>query len=690
MDKLNALLALDGGIDSLSSLARPQQITLALQANDRLKLYLTMLQQAERAAHAPGEPQPDLQREFVQAGFSDEEDLAWLRAWPTQAQALSDGGLRLPGWTAMAARLQRELQLMAAPVLQDLPDTDPLAQQAKHWLERLAQWPDAPLSQAQLADLTRGSPRGAHEHRPAADVGAANASLHQLIMALHKRLNALSANLGEQGADIDGAKVWALDQEGLDAARVAAFMRGLNRTRPLKLDHPGLGTCATRDRQRLLIQNDIGTNDAHVLVLQIDTTPGQALELRLTYSDLHLQRFLFFREQLEQVGANWGSLQQRQADGLNAGMAFHVGTALFKPESETELLQQLEGLGERIVFLIDWNRARKRLMGFVDKAGAVAVLKQAADQRWGHMAWLVAGGERLVWDAMAAQGPATFRLGDRLQDVLGPDAAREYLADLLECAHRVETQGLTRSLVADEARALLGRRLRQRHGEFESLDTQAGLAQALAQALADALTTPDLQPAAARKLAERAKQWERQADQLVMRARTVSERLPQWQFLVRLLERGDDVIDALEEACFIWQLVAEHAHERPRKGGTQAWGHRVHLALSACAGVILQATQDMVRALSIARHLGESSERADHDDFLASTWRVLQAERESDELHRQARAALAADWREHEDAVALRLGQELAEALEQAGDALLGLAHALRERAFHRIDAVGA
>ena len=34
-------------------------------------------------------------------------------------------------------------------------------------------------------------------------------------------------------------------------------------TRDLNLDHPGLDTAATRDGERLLIQNDIGTNDVH-------------------------------------------------------------------------------------------------------------------------------------------------------------------------------------------------------------------------------------------------------------------------------------------------------------------------------------------------------------------------------------------------------------------------------------------
>ena len=70
-------------------------------------------------------------------------------------------------------------------------------------------------------------------------------------------------------------------------------MTGLHRTAPLKFDHPGLDTAATHDGERLLIQNDIGTNDAHVLVIQV-----VARTIMLTYSDLHATRFAFFQRAL--------------------------------------------------------------------------------------------------------------------------------------------------------------------------------------------------------------------------------------------------------------------------------------------------------------------------------------------------------------------------------------------------------
>jgi len=93
-------------------------------------------------------------------------------------------------------------------------------------------------------------------------------------MDLHKQINHLSGELASEV--IDGANVWELQPE--DRARVVAFMRGLNRTAWLKFDHPGLETAATRDGERLLLQNDIGTNDAHVLLLQACVSSESSME----------------------------------------------------------------------------------------------------------------------------------------------------------------------------------------------------------------------------------------------------------------------------------------------------------------------------------------------------------------------------------------------------------------------------
>lgn len=659
MDKSDAVASL-----GQTSLLQPTRVRAALHANDRLKLYLTVLQAAAAQAGHPEHSPLDLSREIAAAGVSVADEADWLHDLPATARRQGQA-VHLPDLPRLAHGLHDDLLTMARPLLDDAAERDGFAARVQHWAQRLAGIESPSLDAELLTALTHGR-RDAHG-KPGAD------SLHLTVMDLHKALNRLAARLAAE--TVDGAHVWQLDAQGCDHARVAAFMRGLNRTRGLKLDHPGLDTAATRDGDKLLIQNDIGTNDAHVLVLQV-----QGLTITLTYSDLHRQRFGFFQKLLGEVGAQWSAVQQRTTEGLNQGEAYHLGTATFDAPDEAGLQQRLEGIAARIVFLIDWNRARKRLLAFVGGDAAVAVLREAARRECGHMAWLQAGGERLVWTAMSAQGEGVFRLGDRLDDVMGADAAQALLVDLLALAWQAAQRQQPVALVADEARWLLARRLQGRLGQMDLLEEHAALCHALAQAVRDGLAHGvHHDAAAAAQLTARAKAWERQADHLVMRARGLAERQPQWQPLARLLERSDDVADALEEAAFVLGMVADGHH--------QGWAGKVMGEMQALAGAVLTATQDHVKALAVVRSLdgpaatSDGGEAADRDEFLAASWRVLQAERQCDTLLRSVRRALARDVR---DAASLLLGNELAAALEQASDALLALVYGLREQAFQR------
>ena len=677
MQKSEAVATLAGTDGALGSLLQPARLRAALRANDRLKLYLTVLQAAATHARAPQQPLLDLAREIRAADITVRADAEWLADLPATATLHGDT-LRVPELPRLATSLHDDLLAMARPLL-DAPETDAaaegaaLAPRVQHWLDELSALQAPTLDAATLDALT-------HARRDAGD------SLHLTVMDLHKALNHLAGSLASD--TIDGAHVWQLAADGSDAPRVQAFMRGVASTRALKLEHPGLDTAATRDGRRLLIQNDIGTNDAHVLVIQVDTA-ATPLRTTLTYSDLHRQRFTFFQRQLEAVGARWSQPQARHSDALNRGQDYLVGTAEFEAADEAALAAQLQGIGARIVFLIDWNRARKRLLAFTDKNGAVTVLEEAARRGCGHRAWLTSGADRLLWNVMAAQGADAFRLGDRLDDVLGSEGARTWLAEVLALAWRVREQGQPMALVADEARALLARRLQGRRHELDLLEEHAALIHALMQSLRDGLAHGwERNETAAAELAARAKTWERQADHLVMQARAEAARQPQRLPLLRLIEASDDVADAVEDACFLLSLLAEHfgavrGHDGRRL--RMGWSPPVRTAIGALAEALLQAVQDHVKALAVARRFDDSSDATDHDEFLAACWRVLQAERQCDTLLRGARRAMTQEARDRNDAVALSMGTDLAEAIEAASDALLALGHGLRERMLRRI-----
>jgi uncharacterized protein Yka (UPF0111/DUF47 family) len=623
----------------------PGWVKAALSANDRIKVYLTVLQTAWSHASHPTRDMPDLTKEIAGASL----DSAWLH--DLAANATKNGGdLLVPDLPRIVKCLEDDLRTMARPVLEVVTvGAEPNAR-VKQWLDWLAKLPANHLSDQQMEALTQGRREGPD-------------SVHLLVMDLHKQINQLSSDLATEV--IDGAKVWEL--QPADRGRVVAFMRGLNRTAYLKFDHPGLDTAATRDGDRLLIQNDIGTNDAHVLVLQVTIHA-----ISLTYSDLHRKRLEFFQSLLAPFGAQWSGLESRVDAHLNAGNAYSVATAQFDCPDEHALEVALEAVGSRIVFLIDWNHARKRLQAFVSKDNAIGVLAEAARTDIGHRAWVQVGGERLIYAAMQAAGEGAFRIGDRLDEVLGAADARAFLLAVMRLGRDALQGGQPAALVGDETRMLLAQHVRHRTSEFDLLADHAAYCQSLAQAISDGLAHGvEGAGKAAKELSTRAKVWERQADHLVMRAREAAVRWPRWKTIARLAEQSDNVADTLEEAAFLISLIADQH--------SKGWNTDLREVLGSLAATVLGATQDQVKALAIARTLGSQSDALDNDAFLAATWRILSAERRCDTLLRDARRLILGTI---SDAPSLMLANDFASALELTSDHLLTAAYALREVAF--------
>jgi uncharacterized protein Yka (UPF0111/DUF47 family) len=629
------------------SLLLPARIKAALAANDRIKFYLSLLQAALQHGLTPGSRDMDWRPELHRLDL-DAED--WLLDLP-RAAYLDDGVLVLHPHERFFDRLRSDLATMARPFDGASAEADlELAERSVSWCGRLEVLKAAEgVQPAELEDLTHGDRRR-------------GGSLHILVMDLHKRINGLAASIATE--HIDGAHAWQIGRD--DIPLVRAFMRGLHRTAPLKFEHPGLDTAVTRDGERLLIQNDIGTNDAHVLVIEVVGN-----EIRLTYSELHEARFAFFRDMLERLGFRWVLEPPHTEALLNRGKPYLVGHATFTASHAGALLAALEATASRIVFVIDWNRAFKRLQLFVGKPVASGLLAAAADGGYGHMAWLLAGGEQLVFGAMQAVDSQSFRIGDRLDQVIGESAAREFLAALLQTSSETLRSGQPVSALADRARVLLARALRQRSFEFELLAEHAAWCHALAETLVAAIGAGG-EPA--RVGAERARELEHRADQLVAEARTRAVRQGRWEPMARLLSAADDIADALEEASFVLSLAAT-VDDGSLPGG-------VHTALERLAQATLSAIQDYVRVVEIARRAGSEQDAGDSEAFLQIVWQMLRAERQCDDLFRQTRILAARELQSRP--VAWNLVNEIAAAIERATDALLVVGHGLRNLIFAR------
>jgi hypothetical protein len=246
----------------------------ALAANDRAKYLMTLLQAAREHGDHPDAPTTRLEQERLACGVAD----AGLDAVVEGSRKEGPGVYHIPLASSIHKALVGEVRKMLAPLL--VPPPGPGAAHEKRLQALLTQAPalsDDRLPGPYLDRLTRGQ-------RDAGD------SLHLLVMDLHKELNRLQRRLATE--DLDGALVYGLRED--DRPLVAAFMAGVNRTRALKFEHPGLGTTATRARGRLVLQNDIGLTDAHVLVIHVEgglgglgspTDQSERRQVSMTYTD---------------------------------------------------------------------------------------------------------------------------------------------------------------------------------------------------------------------------------------------------------------------------------------------------------------------------------------------------------------------------------------------------------------------
>jgi uncharacterized protein Yka (UPF0111/DUF47 family) len=459
---------------------------------------------------------------------------------------------------------------------------------------------------------------------------------------------------------IEGAKVYEIKPG--ERALIKAFMRGVNETAALKFDHAGLGTTATHANDRLVIQNDIGTTDAHVLVVHVSET-----SVAVTYTDVHLQRLMFFESLFERYHVRWDDTLSRKDRSLEDGV-YHLSVGRYEARNRAELEEYLSFLGSRLVFLIDWNRARKRLRNFLSRERVLQILKWSADENYGHMAFLKCGGETLIYDAFEFVARGAYRLGQRLDEILGADEATQYLKFVLRtCSHGLR-QGLAEALIRDEIKAELLNYLRSAQQTLLDMAAeQAALIVELASGLRDALLKAKL-PEGSQRIGEnavRAKEWERQADMLVSNGRDAVRAGETGLFYRSLLEAADDVADHLEEACFHFTLLPE-----------DPWQDHLYQPVVGLAGLVVQGTQEYLKALETTRYLHRGAMREDVQDFLESVHRISAVEQRTDEAQRAVKKAFV---RDHIGHTLLYAYTEAVKSLEHSADALMRAGLMLRD-----------
>lgn len=621
------------------SLVLPHLVTRGLEANDRAKYLMALLQTAVAHAEQPEQPASTLRQERLAAGITDEA----LDRVVLVARRVSTELCLVPGAATIHKALVDAVGEMISPL--EVAGGDGGGYSAR--LEQLmAKAPD--LS----GDLL---PREYLDRMTSADRRAGD-SLHLLVMDAHRALNRLQAEVATE--TLDGAAVYRLDDA--DRPLVAAFVAGVRSTEGLRLSHPGLATTATHTGNRLLIQNDIGMTQAHVIVITVE-----GLVATVTYTDDHLERLIFFESMMEGFDVEWSDALHRRGGGTIGD--HHMVTGRYEAPDRNALEAYLHHLGSRLVFLIDWNRARKRLGTVVKNKDAVALLRWAADHDYGHMAFLEMGGERLVFDAVEQAGRTPARYGEQLRDVLGNEATIEFLRFTIRAAAEGAATGKSELLVRDELRVEMQKHVRARHRELLDAAAEHGsLVAESALALRAALVRLGLADGGAylHRVSARARVWEHRADEILGSVRLAAQRVGGASGVVSAVSQLDDAIDLIEEAIFLLTLLPADAYPT------------VQPILAPLGSITASVAREQLKALQIGRDLLEAANDEDLEDFLVAVDRVAALEHEADRAERDAQASLVEACR---DFRSLYVAGTVNGAMEDATDALAGSAIRLRE-----------
>ncbi len=617
----------------------PSLVAAGLAANDRIKVRMSALQAACEHARDPVRQPTDFALECRAAGI----EAASIERLVGGAKLSADGHITAPELAELGRAMLADLSAMIGAVEAGAPADGKAAAERLAALQlpgRLTTLTDiAPIDVAQLTGISQ----------------AGSDSMHRLVMDLHKALNRLAAGCAEEV--VAGAHAYGLLTE--DRAPVEAFMRGLMATADLKFDHPGLATTAMRSGSRLIIQNDIGATDAHVVVITIE---GNLVTI--TYTDVHRSRSTFFANLLNEVAVQWSGTDRKSAHGLGDDGTFYLITGTYAAETSSHRDRFLETIGSTLVFLIDWNKARKALRVFVSKDQSIRILDWAARNKVGHRGFLELGGGDLITAAVHNAAATRIGFGERLETVLGREAATDFLKNVLRICTGALQQGRSVRLARDRVEADLVRRLKRVDATLMAVVVrQAGLAREIAAAISDYISSlKSGGPAESAALTGRARRIEEKADRIAIEARAQIARLDAHATMTQLVDRVEDAIDDLEQAAFVASLL-------PSDLTTNALAPLADLCACVVAGSEAAASGGDAAAEVPEGH------RADADDALAAVGRLVDIEHRADDAERRlTRAVLRGELDPIRSLGVLELGR----ALERATDRLAGFAHVLR------------
>jgi hypothetical protein len=243
------------------------------------------------------------------------------------ARRLGGGGHRVPRVGELLAAVREDLAEMLPPLR--LHDEMTTARYARRLDALAADLPDFAAHYLSAKQLERAVGDGE--------------GLASLCADLCREISALRRGLASE--EVAGATGYHL--EPADRDRVERFRAGVAAAAPPGFDHPGLATLAVRHGGRLVLEHDIDTDCAQVLLVEVEER-----EVVLTFTDVRRERVRALRRRLDGFPVQWEDLQRRPIQGLPDRDAYCLLRGRFLATTSRELDRFLEHLGTRLVYLV--------------------------------------------------------------------------------------------------------------------------------------------------------------------------------------------------------------------------------------------------------------------------------------------------------------------------------------------------
>ena len=649
----------------MKELLLPRLISDSLDANDRVKYFFSLLQTAKLHADNSQIELSNLSNEREDCGISE---ISFDRVVECSIKKTDvENSYYIPNVNGIFANIVENINQMLLP-LQTFSDTayqkdkrdtstltnskaieiadyNNLRNRFKDLLARFPKMDEDVISDLLIDRIVSGEPKNGD-------------SFHLIVMGIHKELNKLQFLIYQES--IDGARVYGITEN--DKRLIQAFMRGINKSKKLKFEHPGLETTVTRSGDFLLIQNNIGTTDAHVLVIKV-----KEMTISVTYSDIHIQRLNFFHSMLDKIQVRWENTTTRESEKFEDSTRYHLSVGTYLAKNQSDLEVYLSFLASRIVFLIDWNRARKRLGKFVKKEDVFSILKWAADNGLGHMGFLKMGGEQLIFDAVKRTAKSPLHFGDEFESVISREKAIEFLKFVLKTCAEGLIQGKSEFLIRDEVRVELSKYFRSIDESLLNVAANhASLVVEISTTVRDGLVQIESDDREfIMSNAKRAKVWEKNADALLNNIRLTAKRSNASDVFEKFVSNADNAADSMEETLFLLTLVSK-----------QDIIGCFYEPLLELAELATHSSMEYLKAIENAKIIDKWSNREEIDDFLQTIDKIITIEHQADDVNRKVNVAI---MNESNNFKQLHVLSEISMNVEDVTDSLMKSAVMIRD-----------